>query len=215
MFAAALEYIVIVRGFGISADVAVFGSKPQIWIARFLQPLTVLSILTLVLWRNGETWHSLGLRKPPTWSGLAVQVIVALAVVFGSIYLVRNLIVDPLRLRYFTMSDVRDVTTLIPALFYRVAAGFYEELVFRGFIPSRLAKIFGGGTVAWQGAVVLSAVLFGFLHFALGPASMVLTFFGGILLGELYLLAGRNLWIVVIVHSVVGLEALILTFVYR
>ena len=50
VLAAALENIVLVRGFGISADVAVFGSKPQIWIARFLQPLTVLSILTFVLW---------------------------------------------------------------------------------------------------------------------------------------------------------------------
>jgi uncharacterized protein len=113
------------------------------------------------------------------------------------------------------VSDIRGVPTLIPALFYRVAAGFYEELTFRGFIPSRLVKIFGGGTTAWHVAVVLSALFFGLLHFPVGPASTVLTFVGGILLGELYLWAKRNLWVVIVVHSLVGVEALVRAFVYR
>ena len=37
---------------------------PRIWLAQFLQPLITLSILSFALRWHGESWGSLGLRKP-------------------------------------------------------------------------------------------------------------------------------------------------------
>jgi len=72
------ENFAMARVFGIPAYAVRFGGRPGIWIPRFLEPLVALPILTLWLWRNGETWHKLGLRKPTSWRRFATHVMVTL-----------------------------------------------------------------------------------------------------------------------------------------
>jgi membrane protease YdiL (CAAX protease family) len=125
------------------------------------------------------------------------------------------LIIDPLHLRYFGV-EIHDVPTLAVALPYSVfGAGVNEELVFRGFIPSRLAKGFGDSRTGWHVAIAISGVVFGLVHFALGPADMVLATVAGILLGEIYLWSERNLWVVVAIHSLYALTVRLFDFAHQ
>jgi membrane protease YdiL (CAAX protease family) len=80
--------------------------------------------------------------------------------------------------------------------------GFVEELVFRGFILSRLASIFGGSRIAIALALFGQAALFGLSHGYQQTYGMILTTGLGLLLGAFYLWSGRNLWVVVIGHGV-------------
>jgi membrane protease YdiL (CAAX protease family) len=82
-----------------------------------------------------------------------------------------------------------------------LVVGFVEEFVFRGFIMSRLANIFGGSQIAWAIALIGQAALFGFFHGYQQLYGMVLTGAIGLFLGGVYLIAGRNLWIVIIGHG--------------
>ena len=77
-----------------------------------------------------------------------------------------------------------------------IAAGFFEEFVFRGVaIPALRGK----GVPIWL-AVVISSVAFSLIH---GGASMVITsiaFFTGVLLASLYLWR-RDLGLVMVIHA--------------
>src|SRR5579864_3239917 len=82
-----------------------------------------------------------------------------------------------------------------------LVVGFVEEFIFRGFIMSRLANIFGGSQIAWAVALVGQAALFGLSHGYQQLYGMVLTGAIGLFLGGVYLITGRNLWIVIIGHG--------------
>lgn len=83
-----------------------------------------------------------------------------------------------------------------------LVVGFVEEFIFRGFVMSRIAGIFGGANWAWGLALVGQAALFGAAHSYQQLYGMLLTAAIGLLLGSVYLLSARNLWIPIIGHGV-------------
>jgi len=54
---------------------------------------------------------------------------------------------------------------------------------------------------AWLGALVISAVLFGFGHYYKGPAGILDSGVAGLILGGAYLLSGRVLWTAILAHG--------------
>src|SRR5262245_49444248 len=163
------ENFAMARVFGIPADAVRFGGRPGIWISRFLEPLVALPIMTLWLWRNGETWHKLGLRKPESWRRFSTQVIVTLlgggALGFVFIYAV----IHPFHFSTVPPPYIGNVPTLVAALsYYLLGTGLFQELPMRGFLQSRLANALGGGPKAWQGAIAITGVVFGAAHLQLG-----------------------------------------------
>ena len=106
--------------------------------------------------------------------------------------------------------DIQDKTTLAAALaFTLIGTGLNQELVFRGFLMNRLVKAFRG---EWHPAIVTTAVTFGLLHFALGIPGMIDAAVAGLLLGAIYLWAEKNLWVVVVGHSIAN--AMLLVYAY-
>jgi membrane protease YdiL (CAAX protease family) len=197
------ENVVITRIFGISPYVASFQGLPQVWLARFLEPLVSLSILTLWLRRNGEDWHSLGLRKPSSWSRFSMQVILAVIGLESVVLLFMFGVVYPFQFHTPAPPDVRDGRTLAAALsFTLLGTGLNQELHFRGFLQSRFVKLFGGSKNAWHGAIAVTGIVFGLFHLGLSPANAVLAGLAGIFLGEIYLWSEKNLWVVVAAHSI-------------
>jgi membrane protease YdiL (CAAX protease family) len=82
-----------------------------------------------------------------------------------------------------------------------VVSSFGEEVIYRGFLINRIAELGEGGKWAWWWAVLVSAVVFGLVHFAWGPAGIVQTVFMGLALGAAYLLLKRNLWVMILAHA--------------
>jgi hypothetical protein len=70
-----------------------------------------------------------------------------------------------------------------------------EELLFRGFLQSRIERLFGRWSLAGAAGVLIAGILFGPVHVHQGPANVVYAALLGILLGAIYLWADRNLWI--------------------
>ena len=91
---------------------------------------------------------------------------------------------------------------LIMLLALPFTASIPEEIIYRGFLMDRLTRIFGAGTGGAVMTVLVQSVFFGSVHFGWGPGGMIITVMMGAVWGTAFLLCGRNLWIVIIAHTV-------------
>lgn len=87
------------------------------------------------------------------------------------------------------------------AIVLPLTAAIPEEILYRGFLIGRLTGLFGAYAAAPVLAVLVQAVVFGLVHFQWGPGGIVVTAIMGAVWGFAFLLCGRNLWIVIIAHS--------------
>jgi CAAX protease family protein len=84
-----------------------------------------------------------------------------------------------------------------------IGAAICEEIVFRGFLVGRIETAFGGPSrLATGAAVLLSSVVFGAAHAYQGPTGILITALLGLLFAFVYVSAGRNLWLNIVVHGV-------------
>lgn len=91
-------------------------------------------------------------------------------------------------------------------------AAFGEELVYRGYLPTRVTDALGSGTVAVVTAVVASSVLFGLAHTEQGLVGVVVTFLDALFFSALRL-RYRTVWASILAHgfnNTIGLVALFL-----
>lgn len=102
--------------------------------------------------------------------------------------------------------------SMAPVLIHTTMAGVMEEILFRGLMLYALVLSWGNSRRGLLSAVVLSAFLFGALHFvnlAAGPANMttlqVLEAFVSALLYGALVLVGGSVWPAVLLHSGINL----------
>lgn len=88
------------------------------------------------------------------------------------------------------------------------AAAFGDELVIRGFLLDRIAKVTGlSGARASVAAVVVQAALFGALHFHQRVGGVLVTGAVGLVFGAVWLAGGRNLWACILLRGLVDFVA--------
>ena len=66
----------------------------------------------------------------------------------------------------------------------------------------RAADFLGSGTRAWVIAFIVVNVTFGLAHLYQGPSGVIQATVGGVLLGVLYLVTGRNLLAPILAHGI-------------
>jgi membrane protease YdiL (CAAX protease family) len=94
-------------------------------------------------------------------------------------------------------------------------AAIGEELVFRGFLMSRLLSGFGGSSAASAAAVLVQAALFAAGHAYLGVRGVAAAIAVGLVFGTAWLLNGRQLAPLVAAHGVIDTISLIGIFAGR
>ncbi len=93
-----------------------------------------------------------------------------------------------------------------------ITAAFAEEVIFRGFLMGRIARMMGDRKGAWIVALVVSTLLFSLIHVYQGPGGVLRTGIVGFLLGAIYLWNDRNLWIPIMVHGLTNTIGLTMMF---
>lgn len=199
-----------------SAEIAIGGSLLE-RAAVPLRMLALVALATLLLRRSGETWKGVGLGRPTLfWRAAGLVVGGYLAV--GGVAAAGQVLLPALGLapRASAMFSALNGNTaeylywLLPVAWG--SAAFGEELVFRGFLQSRLERLFGRGSGAAFAAVIAQAAIFGALHSYLGAAGAILAGGTGLVLGLVYVLGGRNLWACIALHGLI--DTVSLTAVY-
>lgn len=101
------------------------------------------------------------------------------------------------------------IITIVAAWF---VGGFYEEIVFRGFIQTTITKWFGNFKYSFWLAGILTSVLFGLYHWQQGIFGVVPSFLGGLLWTFLLRRYEGNLWYPIMSHAIY--DTIALTMIY-
>lgn len=164
----------------------------------------------------GWDWADLGLGKPETWW----KPILVTVVVFGILVLFSRY----LQPYFYQLGEKPDISQLyilkdnLPLLifcliFTWITAAFLEELVFRGFLIPALEILFGRNRWSTWASLILSSVIFGLIHAWQGISGILITTCVGFIFGMAYLLNGRRIWPIIVVHGVV--DTLTLVTIYN
>jgi membrane protease YdiL (CAAX protease family) len=161
--------------------------------------------IAITLGRGGGL-ADLGFRRPRRWVTVPLWAL-GILVVFVVAQNVVPLLVAPLfELPQPDMSRYDVIrgnlaAALLFAVLLPLAAAVPEEILYRGFLIARLTSLFGDARGAAVYAVLAQGLIFGSVHFQWGVGGIVVTAIMGAIWGFAYLLCGRNLWIVILAHS--------------
>jgi uncharacterized protein len=169
-------------------------------------------------WLRDGGWSVAGLTEPKSWWKTVLMAIVAAAVLqLGS-----ELVVQPLASHLWQRPEHVSSLLKIPALDWKLAlrnlaivwifAAFGEEIGYRGYLITRAADLGNRSKLAYVAAMLYVAVLFGLGHVYKGPPGIVDSTYSGLVLGGIYLLSGRNLWIPILAHGISDTFAIIVIF---
>ena len=92
-----------------------------------------------------------------------------------------------------------------------VIGGLYEEIVFHGFIFSRLEKMIQSRYTT-QISFTLTALFFGAYHFQLGVDGLINAFLVGVVYLAIFLYFKRNLWYSICCHGIYN--TIVVTLIY-
>jgi membrane protease YdiL (CAAX protease family) len=163
---------------------------------RMFTRLAFVPIVLLVMWRSGKSWASYGLVKPEFAKdiliGLGLWITIAL---FGSFVDVAFAIrPHPSTFFYPVAVPWHRAILLLGGC---CMIGFWEELTCRAYLIPRLEEVTGG---TWK-SVVLSVVLFGFVHLYHGDIGVISSVVIGLILSIGFCLT-RRIWSVAIAHAI-------------
>ena len=179
-------------------------------------PLAAVLVL-LWVWLSRTPLGDIGLKRPGSWIGAIV-----VGVILGAgLKLAMKAVVMPVfgapaaaAILQNLRGDLNAFLIEVPQMI--VLAGFAEEIVFRGFLINRLQVVLGSGVVAGLSIVVLSAAIFGPLHYvAQGWFGALQATVVGVVFASVYLLNGRRLWSLMIAHAAFDVAAIYLSFAGR
>jgi len=179
-----------------------FPSLGILWL-NVLIGLVSLASVGLVLCARRQSPASIGLGKPPAMRTLvgtlaAVPACYLAVIATVGLYVVATGIdiqgMAEQREKFFEMVPDLSIGTV---LLLTVFVGFHEEILFRGFVLSRLSVLFGRPVIA----VFASGIVFGLMHFYQGPIGVAQTTAVGLVLAGVVVLT-RTLWPAILAHAV-------------
>ncbi|MFN2603950.1 MAG: lysostaphin resistance A-like protein [Gemmatimonadaceae bacterium] len=170
-------------------------------------------IALLWAWRSHTPWHELGFVRPRSW-----VLTVLGGIVFGVAFkfLMKAIVMpllgaEPINQAYHYLAGNR---AALPGAIYTliVAAGFGEEVVYRGFLFTLLRKVFGQGPASQAMIVTTSASIFGLAHYWVqGIAGVEQAVVTGLVFGTMFVVTGQ-IWIGMFAHAAFDLTALAMIY---
>jgi membrane protease YdiL (CAAX protease family) len=180
----------------------------------FCIQLLLLAFTSLSLWLRGLSWRDVGLRRSRAWWKVALQAVLAALLIAIVVNLVTAPFVDRLASGSANNSRFNNIRGNFVALLGWLSvvwtlAAFGEEMIFRGYLINRIADLVGRTRTGWVISLFGSSLIFGLGHGYQGLAGIINTATIGLLLGTLYLVDKRNLWVNIICHGVIDSISLI------
>ena len=178
-------------------------------------PVAPLGGVLVLLWARWSRtpWREIGFERPPSWTrDLVAGIALGGALKFLMKAMVMPLLgAPPINQAYHYLSG--NPAALPGALYLIIAgAGFGEETVFRGFLFERFGRLFGSGAGAKTGIVLLTAGLFGLVHYPdQGLPGVEQAAITGLAFGTMFAVTGR-IWMPMFAHAAFDLIALALIY---
>jgi membrane protease YdiL (CAAX protease family) len=196
------------RGFGPLGILAVL----VIAAGQIVAPLS--AVLVLVWTRLSHTpWREIGYGRPRNWIGsLAGGIAFGIPFKFFMKAIVMPLLgANPNNQAYRYLAGN---WAALPAAAWTmiVVGGFGEETVFRGYMFERLGKLLGRSLVTQMVTVLVTAALFGSIHYLdQGLAGAQQATITGLVFGSVFAVTGR-IWMLMCAHAAFDLTAIAIIY---
>lgn len=172
------------------------------------------AVLVLVWVRLSHTpWRDIGYVRPKS---IVRDAVVGIVVGVTFKFLMKAIVMpllgaDPVNHAYHYLTG--NPAALPGAAFMMiVVAGWGEETLFRGYMFERLSKLFGSGTGAKTGIVLITSVSFAMLHyFVQGIAGVEQAMITGLVFGTIFAFTGSIL-LPMVVHAAFDLTAVAIIY---
>jgi len=178
--------------------------------------IVCLAVIIFYLKRQKKTLQDLGLKR----NGITTHTLI-IGILSGVVWIAFNkwvyypfinhfFVVEPYTEYDFIREKLANlIITLIAAW---VVGGFYEEIVFRGFIQATIREWFVKSRHSFWLAGLSTSILFGLYHWQQGIFGIVPSFLGGLLWTLLLWRHKGNLWYPIISHAFY--DTIALTMIY-
>jgi len=182
--------------------------QASVWVAN----VAILIIVWLGLKLRGETWKDFGLTfNSVTWKegfkvflwSLLVFLLAITGFIIGSIIMANITGIPEGSADMSGYAYLKDnVGMLILSLVgVYIVSSFGEEVIYRGFLINRISQM-GLDTKKMQWlAVIISSLIFGFVHYEWGAMGIAQTTLMGLALAICYIKLKRRLWILILAHA--------------
>ena len=191
------------------------------WGNVLVNSLATIGVATLLLYYRGQSWKSLGLTKPQSYLKMLGIVAITLVCTIASVMLfeifIRDILTSSLNSEASSsIADTRfqemkgNISYFFSIIFLVWIESFLEELQDRGFSLNRFESLFSKIPLSIVLAVITQAAIFGFRHSSThGFSGAIVTGIIGLVFGIAYVVFGRNLWALVIAHSILNTMSMI------
>jgi uncharacterized protein len=177
----------------------------------------VLTALALSTWRlrvNGESWRMLGLVRPRSLGRMLLAIVALYAAVVASALIIIEPLAQALGWEALDVSAYASlrgnpIELAKILLIAWTSAAIGEELLFRGFLLTRLQTLLGNTRISTALVVILQAALFGVAHAYLGAKGVTTATLVGVIYGAWYVMRDRNLWPLIIAHGLTDTVSLL------
>lgn len=169
----------------------------------------------VLLWAawTGLPWRDLGFRRPKSWTLVIVGGIVAGA---GSKLLMKAVV-----MRLLGAPDLNPAyqwlvhnTHALPGMLFTaiVFAGFFEEVIARGFLFERLGRLIGTSRIAIVATILITSTLFGAAHLQdqHWPGAEQ-AFILALVDGAIFAIT-RQLWFLIVMHAAFDIMAMFIIY---
>lgn len=179
--------------------------------------IPVLLFIWLFLKKNKENFINLGFsfkrfKKEAFLVGATIGILLFLFLQYAFFPILNNIItIKPANLNDFASIKYNTPQFIFVLVMGWLVGGFYEEIVFHGFIFSRLEKIITG-KYALAISFLITNLIFAFYHWQLGVSGAINAFLAGVVYHALMLLHKRNMWYAIFCHAVFDTIALTLLY---
>ena len=174
--------------------------------------IVCLGVILFYLRRQNSTLRDLGLKR----NGLTAHTFIV-AAVSALIWIAFNkwvyhpfithfFVVEPYTEYDFIRNKLTNLVITIVAAW--IIGGFYEEIIFRGFIQTTIREWFVKSRHSFWLAGLLTSILFGLYHWQQGIFGIISSFLGGLLWTLLLWRYKGNLWYPIISHAIYDTIAL-------
>jgi len=174
--------------------------------------IVCLGVIILYLRRQNKTLRHLGLKQNGLTAHTFVVGVASALLLIAFIKWVYHpiithfFVVEPYTEYDFIRNNLSKLIMIIIAAW--VVGGFYEEVVFRGFIQTKVQEWFAKSKYSFWLAGFLTSLLFGLYHWQQGIFGIIPAFLGGLLWTLLLWRYRGNLWYPIISHAVYDTIAL-------
>ena len=185
---------------------------PHLGVPMVLYPWFGLGLCTVMLRRQGLRWTDTGFR----WRGLAMEAVLV-GGLLGLLYAAVNFSLIGPMLAFLLgqrpdLSDFAFVRAhfsgyLIALALAWVIGGFYEELVFRGFLHASLMRCLPAGRARSGWAIVLTVLAFAAYHAQLGAFGVANALVFALFAAGVRSRWPANLWYVISFHACADMSA--------